>query len=98
MKWRSTGPVTPEVVHQAHVSLRRLRSLFSICKPMFEDIRLDHLREELRWLAGEFGDARNIDVMTERATGEELSHRLQELAVTPMGRSRLLSRPPAPAQ
>jgi inorganic triphosphatase YgiF len=40
-----------DALHQARVSLRRLRSLFSICKSMFDDSRFDRLREELRWLA-----------------------------------------------
>lgn len=66
-----------EVLHQARVALRRLRALFSISKPLFQDSRFDHLREELRWLAGETGDARDIDVMIDRARGEELSDRLQ---------------------
>jgi inorganic triphosphatase YgiF len=67
-----------EALHQARVSLRRLRSLFSICKSLFDDRRFDHLREELKWLASEFGDARNIDVMIDRASSEALSSRLQD--------------------
>ncbi|NRP74814.1 Inorganic triphosphatase [Ensifer psoraleae] len=66
-----------EVLHQARVSLRRLRSLFSICKPLLLDSRFDRFREELRWLAAETGRARNIDVMLSRATNEELIARLQ---------------------
>ncbi|TPJ37208.1 inorganic triphosphatase [Mesorhizobium sp. B2-8-3] len=66
-----------EALHQARVSLRRLRSLCSICKSLFHDSRFDHLREELKWLASEFGDARNIDVMIDRASSEALSSRLQ---------------------
>ncbi|MDX8456438.1 inorganic triphosphatase [Mesorhizobium sp. VK9D] len=65
-----------EALHQARVSLRRLRSLCSICKSLFHDSRFDHLREELKWLASEFGDARNIDVMIDRASSEALSSRL----------------------
>ncbi|MBX5010400.1 CYTH and CHAD domain-containing protein [Rhizobium lentis] len=67
-----------EALHQARVSLRRLRSLCSISKSLFEDSRFDHLREELKWLASELGDARNIDVMIDRASGEALSHRLRD--------------------
>ncbi|WP_246707517.1 CHAD domain-containing protein [Mesorhizobium sp. NZP2077] len=67
-----------EALHQARVSLRRLRSLCSICKSLFDDSRFDHLREELTWLASEFGDARNIDVMIDRASSEALSIRLQD--------------------
>ncbi|WP_044552319.1 inorganic triphosphatase [Mesorhizobium japonicum] len=67
-----------EALHQARVSLRRLRSLCSICKSLFDDSRFDHMREELTWLASEFGDARNIDVMIDRASSEALSSRLQD--------------------
>ena len=67
-----------EALHQARVSLRRLRSLFSICKSMFQDSRFEHLRDELRWLALELGDARSIDVMLGRVKVETLSSRLQE--------------------
>ncbi|MDX8501793.1 inorganic triphosphatase [Mesorhizobium sp. VK4C] len=66
-----------EALHQARVSLRRLRSLCSICKSLFHDSRFDHLRDELKWLTSELGDARNIDVMIHRASSEALSSRLQ---------------------
>ncbi|TPI13107.1 inorganic triphosphatase [Mesorhizobium sp. B4-1-3] len=64
-------------LHQARVSLRRLRSLFSICKSLFDDSRFDHLREEYKWLTSELGDARNIDVMIDRASSKALSSPLQ---------------------
>lgn len=67
-----------EALHQARVSLRRLRSLCSICKSLFNDSRFDHLREEFRWLASELGDARNIDAMIDRTSSEALSSRLRE--------------------
>ncbi|WP_348641969.1 inorganic triphosphatase [Mesorhizobium sp. B2-4-19] len=66
-----------DALHQARVSLRRLRSLCSICKSLFDDSRFDHLREELKWLASELGDARNIDVMIDRTSSEPLFNRLQ---------------------
>ncbi|WP_240545142.1 CHAD domain-containing protein [Sinorhizobium fredii] len=66
-----------DALHQARVSLRRLRSLFSICKSLFADSRFDHLRDELRWLASALGNARNIDVMIKRASDDNLSRRLQ---------------------
>ncbi|MCG5482051.1 MAG: inorganic triphosphatase [Ensifer alkalisoli] len=68
-----------EVLHQARVALRRLRSLFSICKSLFQDSRFDHLREELAWLAAETGQARNIDVLIGRARDEELAGRLKAM-------------------
>ena len=67
-----------DALHQARVSLRRLRSLCSIYKSLFDDSRFDHLREELKWLATELGDARNIDVMIGRASSGVLSSRLQD--------------------
>jgi inorganic triphosphatase YgiF len=67
-----------DALHQARVSLRRLRSLFSICKSMFDDSRFDHLREELRWLASELGNARDIDVLIKRASDGDLSSRLHQ--------------------
>ncbi|PDT81631.1 inorganic triphosphatase [Sinorhizobium sp. BJ1] len=66
-----------DALHQARVSLRRLRSLFSICKSLFADSRFDHMRDELRWLTSELGDARNIDVIIKRASDEGFSSRLQ---------------------
>jgi len=53
-------------LHQARVALRRLRSAFTIFKPLTGDADAD-LRDGLRWLASEFGDARNLDVLLERA-------------------------------
>jgi triphosphatase len=58
----------PEPLHQARVALRRLRSAFSIYKPLLGEEGAD-LREELRWLAGELGHARDLDVLLDRAAG-----------------------------
>lgn len=65
----------PEALHQARVALRRLRSAFSIFKPMIGDAGAD-LREGLRWLAAAFGDARNLDVLLERTRPGPLHDRL----------------------
>ncbi len=54
-------------LHKARVALRRLRSALSIFRPMLADERFDHLRGELRWLAAELGEARNLDVLLARA-------------------------------
>jgi triphosphatase len=53
-------------LHQARVALRRLRSALSTFKPIVQDGRYEHFREELRWIAGELGHARNLDVLIER--------------------------------
>jgi inorganic triphosphatase YgiF len=61
----------PEPLHQARVGLRRLRSAFSLFKPLLaDDRRAAPLRAELRWLATKLGDVRNIDVLIARCEGE----------------------------
>lgn len=52
----------PDGVHQARVATRRLRALLKIFKPLAEDPAALLLDEGLRWLAGEFDMARDLDV------------------------------------
>lgn len=60
-----------EPLHQARVALRRLRSAFSLYKPLLaEDGTAELLNAELRWLAAELGQVRNIDVLIPRCKGE----------------------------
>ena len=66
-----------EALHQARVALRRLRSAFSIFKSLFDRDDAVHLRGELKWLASELGDARNLDVLLERLTVGSLRKRLE---------------------
>lgn len=65
-----------EALHQARVALRRLRSAFSIFKPAIDGEVHMALREELRWLAAELGDARNLDVLLKRAKPGALYDRI----------------------
>jgi len=54
-------------IHQARVGLRRLRSAFSLFKPLLVgDPRAEPLSLELRWLAAELGEVRNLDVLIPR--------------------------------
>jgi triphosphatase len=53
-------------LHQARVALRRLRSALSIFKPIVADDRFAHLANELKWLAGSLGAARDVDVLRQR--------------------------------
>lgn len=66
-----------EALHQARVSIRRLRSAFSIFKPVLDDADDKRLREDLRWLASELGDARNLDVLLKRSKPGPLHDRLE---------------------
>ena len=52
-------------VHQLRVGVRRLRSAMALFGPMLADDRRDGLKAELKWLAGELDDARNLDVFIE---------------------------------
>lgn len=65
-----------EALHQARVGLRRLRSAFFIFRTLVDrdGRRLD---DELRWLAAELGEARNIDVLSDRASDAALRDRLE---------------------
>lgn len=61
----------PEPLHQVRVGLRRLRSAFSLFKPLLaEDERAPLLRAELRALAGALGDVRNLDVLIPKFDGD----------------------------
>jgi len=70
-----------DALHQARVALRRLRSAFSIFKPMVGDAVMD-LRAELRWLASELGNARDLDVLLKRAEGGPLYERIAAMRET----------------
>ena len=62
-------------LHQSRVAIRRLRSAFSIFKPMIGNAGAE-LREGFRWLSSELGDARNLDVLLERAGPGQLRDRI----------------------
>jgi triphosphatase len=55
----------PEALHQLRVGVRRLRSAISIFAPMLSDQALEGVKAELKWLAGELDDARDLDVFTQ---------------------------------
>ncbi len=57
------GKPDGEALHQARIALRRLRSALSLFRPTVRGKDLHMLRDELGWLAGQFGDARNLDVL-----------------------------------
>ena len=56
----------PDSVHQARVSCRRLRAALATFHPLFDRTVTEPVREELRWLAGALGEARDAEVMHER--------------------------------
>ena len=52
-----------EGLHQMRVALRRLRAAISVFSDMLRDDRIDTIKSELRWLAREFGPARDLDTL-----------------------------------
>jgi len=54
----------PEYLHQARVALRRLRSALATFDAAFPRSSYPHLIEELRWLGGCLGPARDWDVFS----------------------------------
>jgi triphosphatase len=67
-----------EVVHQARVALRRLRSAFSIHRSMAEDDAFQRLHEETRWMAAALGEARDLDVLIARCDVEAVRLKLEQ--------------------
>jgi len=66
----------PEALHQARVSLRRLRSAIAIFKPLLVGEAVSHLQSELRWLTGLLGEARDLDVLLAKVGPGALHDRL----------------------
>ncbi|TFC85130.1 CYTH and CHAD domain-containing protein [Cryobacterium sp. TMT3-29-2] len=70
-------------VHRMRVATRRLRSALSTYRDLLDRAVTDPLRDELRWLAGSLGAARDAEVIRQR-----LAHRLAqepvELVVGPL--------------
>ncbi|WP_374299940.1 CHAD domain-containing protein [Paracoccus sp. (in: a-proteobacteria)] len=67
---------TAEPLHQARVALRRLRSAFTIFRPMLGAAG-GGLRDDLRWLAGTLGEARDLDVLLSRAPSGPVRDRIR---------------------
>jgi inorganic triphosphatase YgiF len=56
----------PDALHQARVALRRLRSAFSIFRPLVAGAQGDALRGELGWISRILGEARDLDVFIQK--------------------------------
>jgi triphosphatase len=73
-----------EAFHQGRIAIRRLRAAMALFKPMVFDSAYRRLRDELKWLAGLFGAARDMDVLRANlpppALEDQASMRAEELA------------------
>ncbi|MGU3540513.1 CYTH and CHAD domain-containing protein [Methylobacterium sp. A54F] len=69
----------PEALHQIRVALRRLRSAFSLFKPVLAgDPRAVGLSDEIKRVTEPFGRARNLDVFLETTLPDEVARRPDE--------------------
>jgi inorganic triphosphatase YgiF len=58
-----------EALHQARVALRRLRSAISLFSALLHDEQMEEIKCEFKWITGEFGPARELDVFLTRVVG-----------------------------
>jgi len=56
----------PEGLHQMRVALRRLRAAISLFSDMLPDPQTNALKAELKWVMGELGPARELEVFLKR--------------------------------
>jgi len=73
---------TPEALHQARVAIRRLRSALKLFKPVLQAAEVTRFQNELRWLAGVLGEARDLDVLAPRIGDDAARERLEAAQAT----------------
>lgn len=76
-----------DALHQARIALRRLRSALSLFRPTVRGKDYPDLREEIAWLAGQFGDARNLDVLLAGEEGLRAAKTVHERLLKARGRA-----------
>jgi inorganic triphosphatase YgiF len=89
----------PDGLHQMRVSLRRLRAAISLFSDMLANMQTDGLKAELKWITGELGPARELDIFLRRVVkpaaephrpgvsviGRELRQRLEDAVARARG-------------
>jgi len=56
----------PAALHQMRIGLTRLRTALLFFSPMIDDLRWAQIKDELKWLNGQLGTVRDLDVAIER--------------------------------
>jgi inorganic triphosphatase YgiF len=64
----------PEAVHQVRVAIRRFRAAVWVFRNLMDEEVYDRLRNELRWMQGAFGPARDFDVFARQSVGALIAH------------------------
>jgi CHAD domain-containing protein len=69
----------PEALHQMRLALTRLRTAILFFSPMIDDAKRARIKGELKWLNGQLGAVRDLDVAIERLKADNKPRR-QETA------------------
>ena len=71
LSWRDTARSWEDIegVHQVRVAFRRMRSALTLFRDAVPRDATDTWAEEMRWIAGELGTARDLDVFIDEALG-----------------------------
>jgi CHAD domain-containing protein len=56
----------PGALHQMRIALTRLRTAILLFSPMVDDVQRARIKDELKWLNGQLGIVRDLDVAMER--------------------------------
>ena len=80
--WQARHDV-PDGVHKMRVATRRLRSALATFRPMLDRTVTDPLRDELKWIAGELGGARDAEVLRMRLL-DEIAREPEDLVFGPI--------------
>jgi triphosphatase len=64
----------PEGVHQMRVGLRRLRAAMSLFADLLDGDQTAAVKDELKWLTGELGPARELEVLAKRVVAPIRRH------------------------
>ena len=81
------GNPDPEGPHQLRIGLRRLRSAFLVFKPIFQCATLDRLSEEAKWLGGQVGRLRDLDVARDEIVAPALDQQAGEAGFSALDRA-----------
>jgi CHAD domain-containing protein len=74
----------PDSVHKLRVATRRLRSALATFRPMLDRTQTDPVRDELKWIAGLLGEARDLEVAQEHIAAT-IAGEPVELMIGPVG-------------
>jgi CHAD domain-containing protein len=75
----------PDSVHKMRVAMRRLRSALATFRPLLDREQTEPLRDELKWIAGVLGDARDAEVVHQRLA-DLVAEQPVELVIGPVMR------------